>query len=181
MDVDASVFMATRDRAAVLAEVRPARLDYWAARGLVLPSVNERLTPGRAIKLYSYLELLAVLIVAELRRRGVSLQRIRAVVDRVQARGVENPLTEIRYAVVGHRLYLQDEGGDWEDGQVPGRGVVPQVLDLRPLQARIRASLVRPKRTLGVVERRRGTLGSQEDRRTSCCPVLPEAACREAC
>lgn len=162
VDIDTSVFMATRDRAAALAEVRPARLDYWAARGLILPSVNERLTPRRAIKLYSYMELLAVLIVAEMRRRGVSLQHIRAVVDRVRGRGVENPLTEIRYAVVGGRLYLQDADGNWEDGQVPGQGVVPQVLDLRPLQARIRASLDRPKQTVGVVERRRGTLGSQE-------------------
>src|SRR3954453_13327135 len=109
--------MATRDKAAALADVHPARVEYWARTGLIRPSVDERLTPSRPIRLYSYIELLAVMIVAEMRRRGVSLQHIRTVVDRVRAMGVDNPLTEVRYAVVGKRLYLQDEQGRWEDGK----------------------------------------------------------------
>jgi uncharacterized protein (DUF433 family)/DNA-binding transcriptional MerR regulator len=160
--IDATVFMATRDKAAALADVHAARVDYWASSGLIIPSVNERLTPGRPIKLYSYIELLAVMIVAEMRRRGVSLQHIRAVVDRVRRRGVESPLTEVRYAVVGRRLYLQDEHGNWEDGNAPGQGVIPQVLDLRPLRARISEGAGRPATTVGVIERRRRTLGSKE-------------------
>ncbi|WP_158548510.1 DUF433 domain-containing protein [Blastococcus sp. TF02A-26] len=159
--VDASVFMATREKAAALAGVAPSRLDYWANTGLLEPSVNDRLTPGRVIRLYSFTELLAVLIVAEMRGRGVSLQHIRTVVDRVRARGVENPLTEVRYAIVGRSLYLQDEQGEWEDGHHPGQGVIPEVLDLRPLQAKISDASRRPKSAFGQIERRRGALGSQ--------------------
>jgi uncharacterized protein (DUF433 family) len=154
--------MATRDKAASLAGVRPSRVDYWTSTGLILPSVNERLTPGRPIKLYSYVELLAVMIVAEMRQRGVSLQHIRRVVDRVRSRGVKSPLTEVRYAVVGGQLYLQDEQGAWEDGRAPGQGVIPEVLDLRPLQARIQSSVRRSEKSIGAVERRRRTLGSAE-------------------
>lgn len=162
VQIDAHVFMANRDKAAALAGVRPSRVEYWARTGLIEPSVDERLTPGRPIRLYSYMELLAVMIVAEMRRRDVSLQHIRTVVERVRAQGVDNPLTEVRYAVVGRRLYLQDEHGRWEDGDVPGQGVIAEVLDLRPLQARITASVARPDRAIGAVERRRRTRGSTE-------------------
>lgn len=159
--IDESVFMASRDKAARLARVTPERLNYWAATGLLRPSVDDRLTPGRAIRLYSFTELLAVLIVAEMRSRGVSLQHIRTVVERVRARGHEHPLTEVRYAVVGRRLYLQDENGRWEDGDHPGQGVIPQVLDLRPLRTRIDESAKRASSSVGRIERRRGALGSQ--------------------
>ena len=162
MDVDERLFMATRERAASLAGVRPSRLDYWARTGLVMPSVNERLTPHRPISLYSYLELLAAMIVAEMRARGVPLQHIRTVVDRVRDRGIDSPLTEVRYAVIGGRLYLQDENGHWEDGRAPGQGVIPQVLDLEPLRARIGSSARRPRAAVGEVEKRRRTLGHKE-------------------
>ena len=64
-----------------LAGVSMRRLRYWEQVGLVVPSVKRRLSDHNTVRLYSYQDLLALLVVAALRTdRNMSLQKIRRVV-----------------------------------------------------------------------------------------------------
>ena len=137
------------------------QLDYWARTGLVGPSVNRRLTPGRRVRLYSFLDLLALMVAAELKERSISLQHIRAIVEHLRARGYDQPLTEVRFATQGRELYFQRDDGTWEGGITPDQLVLSEVLHLQPLGRRIADGLRRDEADVGKVERRRGTLGSK--------------------
>ena len=51
------------------------RLRYWEQGGLVVPSIKRRLSDHNTVRLYSYQDLLALLVVAALRTdRDMSLQ-----------------------------------------------------------------------------------------------------------
>jgi DNA-binding transcriptional MerR regulator len=54
-------------RAANLAGVSVWRLRYWEERELVVPSIKRSLSPRNTVRLYSYQDLLALLVVAALR------------------------------------------------------------------------------------------------------------------
>lgn len=82
-------------RARQLAGVSMRRLRYWEETGLVAPSIQRRLGPKSTVRLYSFADLLSLLVVTELRtERDMSLQHIRRVVDHLQARGYQEPLRE---------------------------------------------------------------------------------------
>ena len=108
--------VASRDTAARIAGLTRRQVDYWADKGLVMPSVDERLTPHRPVRLYSFMDLMALTVAAELRRRKVSLQHIREIVSRVRDYGYENPLTQLRWATEGSELFFQHPDGEWESG-----------------------------------------------------------------
>jgi uncharacterized protein (DUF433 family) len=137
------------------------QLDYWARTGLIAPTVDTRLTPGRRVRLYGFLDLLAVMVAAELKARKVSLQRIRIVVDHLRELGYERPLTQVVFATDGGQLFYQLEDGSWLDGREPYQLVMSEVLNLQPLRQRIRERLQRGAERAGQVERRRGALGSK--------------------
>ncbi len=152
----------TRDRVAALARVSPRKIDYWRSTNVIEPSIQGR-TLSSPIRLYSLTDVLGVLVVAELRVRGVSLQHVRRLVRYVEAYGHASPLTEVRYAVAGQReVYIQHGDGTWEGDRAPGQGILPQVLDLQPLRARIGRATGRTADGVGRLERRRGALGSKE-------------------
>jgi uncharacterized protein (DUF433 family) len=137
------------------------QLDYWARTGLVGPSVNRRLTPGRRVRLYGFLDLLALMVAAELKQRRISLQHIRAIVEHLRARGYDQPLTQVVFATHGHEVYFQHKDGEWERGLTPDQLILSEVLHLEPLHRRIRDGLRRDEADVGRVERRRGALGSK--------------------
>ena len=152
-----------RKKAASLIGARVAKIDYWTAQGLlgdVEPAV--RLTPHRIRRLYSHADLMSLMIVDELRKRGVSLQGVRKVTTELRARGYDRPLTQVRYAVVGRRVFLQLEDGNWVDGSQPDQGVIAQALNLGDMQIRVRGTVGRRAGSEGQIERRRGALGSKE-------------------
>ena len=61
-----------------LAGVSMRRLRYWEQVGLVVPSIKQKLSPHNTVRLYSFQDLLALLVVSELRtERAMSLQRMR--------------------------------------------------------------------------------------------------------
>lgn len=152
--------MVTRDRAARIAGIRPDRVDYWVNTGVITATVQARLA-GRVRAQFSYVELLGLLVAAELRRNGVSLQYIRAIVDHLKSRGYDSPLTTLKYAVTDGELYFQDEDGVWEGTTHPGQIVLHQVIDLAPLRAAIRDGVQRDAAAFGQIERKRGRLGSK--------------------
>jgi uncharacterized protein (DUF433 family) len=115
------------------------------------------------VRLYSYTELMSLLVAAELRRAGISLQHIRVIIEYLRKRGYPEPLTQVLFAVAGGRVYFQHDDGSWEGDLRRDQVVIHEVLvDLEPLRARIRRDAEqRGRDTVGHVEKRRGVLGSK--------------------
>lgn len=65
------------------------QLDYWARTGLVEPSVRAAHGPGSQ-RLYSFRDILVMKVVKRLLDTGVSLQQIRAAVEHLRNRGVQD-------------------------------------------------------------------------------------------
>jgi uncharacterized protein (DUF433 family) len=148
-------------KASSITRLTVRQLDYWARTGLVEPFIDRRLTPGRRVRLYGFVDLLALMVAAELKDRRVSLQHIRAIVGHLQARGYDQPLTQVVFATQGREVYFQHDDGTWEGGLTPDQLVLSEVLNLEPLRRRIADGLRRDEADVGRVERRRGALGSK--------------------
>lgn len=158
---DLALLALTRDRAAALTGLSRRQLDYWDQTGLIRPTVAERVTPGRVVRLYEYQELMSLLVVSELRRRGVALQVIRRIVAHLRERGYSQPLTQLRYATDDSTVYFQHDDGSWESNLRADQVVLTEVVDLAPLAARLQAAGDRDPSTYGQFDRRRGALGSK--------------------
>ena len=79
------------------------QLDYWARTGLVEPSVRGAWGSGSQ-RLYSFRDILVLKIVKRLLDTGVSLQQIRAAVEHLRERGVED-LAQITLMSDGASVY----------------------------------------------------------------------------
>lgn len=150
-----------RDVAARIAGLSERQVDYWASTGLVAPSVDTRISPGRRVRLYGFVDLLSLLVAAELKRRKVSLQHIRSIVRHLGQHGYANPLTQLAFATIGREVYFMHDDGSWEGGLTPDQVVIHEVLHLEPLRSRITAGVRRDETLSGRVERRRGAMGSK--------------------
>lgn len=159
--MDDSLFAANRHQAARIAGITMRQLDYWTSHGLIVPDVDTRLTPHRPIRLYSFVEVMGLVVAAELRRRSVSLQHIRAIVSRVVHAGYDRPLTQLVWASDNGRLYFMHPDGSWEGDQRPGQAIIRESLNLDEIRVHIRESARRNERQVGRIERRRNTLGSK--------------------
>ncbi len=160
---DAEVLLAFPDtRAHSLAGVSMRRLRYWEQVGLVVPSIKRSLSPRNTVRLYGYQDLLALLVVSELRtERDMPLQRIRRVVEHLHTRGYDAPLSELRFATVGREIYFQHRDGSWEGHLQPDQIVLIEVILLDPLRLRIRrAAAARDSGDPGRVAKRRGVHAS---------------------
>lgn len=157
--VDERLLAVTRDTAAKIARLSPRQIDYWDRTDLVPASIDGEVSAHRHVRLYSFLDLLALSVAAELKLRGVSLQHIRQIVRHLKAQGYDRPLTQLAYATVDKQLYFQREDGTWEGGLRPDQIVLHEVLNLRPIRDRIAEGVHRERVQVGRTERRRGTLG----------------------
>ncbi len=151
-------------RAAKLARVSMRRLRYWEETNLVRPSIKRQLSPRNTVRLYSFQDLLSLLVVAELRtERDMSLQHIRRVVQHLRSRGYEAPLRELKFATFGREgreIYFQHPDGSWEGDLRPDQIVLEKVLRLDPLRARINQAVRRPAKDAGRVVTLRGVHAS---------------------
>ena len=159
--VDERLLAVTRDTAAKIARLSLRQVDYWAKTDLVPASIDGAVSASRRIRLYSFLDLLALSVAAELKQRGVSLQHIRQIVRHLKSRGYDRPLTQLTYATIGKQVYFQLEDGTWEGGLRPDQIVLHEVLNLRPIRDRITEAVHRDRAQVGRTERRRGALGSK--------------------
>lgn len=159
---DQQHFVASREQAARIAGVTVPRVDYWSSTGIIRPTVDTRLTPHSPIRLFSFAELMGLMVAAELRRRGVSLQHIRVIIDRLREQGYESPLTELVYATSGRAVYFQHTDGSWEGDRLPHQSVMHQVIDLEHMRLAIAKAAQREESTVGHIERRRGSMGGKE-------------------
>ena len=79
------------------------QLDYWARTGLVEPSLQQADGSGTH-RLYSFRDILVLKIVKRLLDTGVSLQQIRAAIEHLRHRGV-NDLATITLMSDGASVY----------------------------------------------------------------------------
>jgi DNA-binding transcriptional MerR regulator len=144
-----------------LAGVSMRRLRYWEQVGLVVPSIKRKLSPRNTVRLYSFQDLLALLVVSELRtERDMSLQRIRRLVAHLRSRDYEAPLRELRFATVGREIFFQHLDGTWEGDLRPDQIIFEQTIQLEPLRSRIEGAARRSARDSGQVVKRRGVHAS---------------------
>jgi uncharacterized protein (DUF433 family) len=149
----------TQARVAALAGVRPRRLDYWSRTGLLAPTIEQRVSARRSVRLYAWPDLVAVLVIAEL-RKSLPLQQIRALIAHVRALNFEP--SEIRYAASGSKVFIQHPDGSWTDGFQPGQAVMDfGLLELDPLKDRADRAALRDPASIGQIERRRAAMGSK--------------------
>jgi len=159
--LDERLLAVTRETAAKIARLSQRQVDYWAKTDLVPASIDSAVSAHRRVRLYGFLDLLALSVAAELKRRGVSLQHIRQIVRHLKARGYDHPLTQLTYATIDNQVYFQRADGTWEGSLRPDQIVLPEVLNLRPIRDRITEAVHRDRTQAGQTERRRGTLGSK--------------------
>lgn len=159
--MDERLLAVTRDTAAKIARLSVRQVGYWAKTDLVPASIDGAVSARRRVHLYSFLDLLALAVAAELKQRGVSLQHIRQIVRHLRARGYDRPLTQVSYATVDKQVYFQREDGTWEGGLRPDQIVLHEVLNLQPIRDRITEGVHRDRTQMGRTERRRGALGNK--------------------
>jgi DNA-binding transcriptional MerR regulator len=97
------------------------QLDYWARTGLVMPSIRSNAGSG-AQRLYSFKDVLLLMIVARLIDAKVALESIRGVVDVVRHRSLRD-LTDMYLFSDGTTIYEADSPDEVADLLRTGRGV----------------------------------------------------------
>jgi DNA-binding transcriptional MerR regulator len=97
------------------------QLDYWARTDLVVPSIRSASGSGSQ-RLYSFKDILVLKVVKRLLDTGVSLQNIRAAVDALRARGVDD-LARITLLSDGTTVYECTSSEEVVDLLRGGQGV----------------------------------------------------------
>jgi DNA-binding transcriptional MerR regulator len=97
------------------------QLDYWARTGLVEPSIRSATGSGSQ-RLYSFKDILVLKVVKRLLDTGVSLHNIRAAVDALRARGVDD-LAQITLLSDGSTVYECTSSEEVVDLLRGGQGV----------------------------------------------------------
>lgn len=156
-DVD-NVVVFTESNVRKLADVTRAQLLYWA-RDLAMPAIAGRISEHKGVRLYDFDGVLTVMVLAELRRRGKSLQYLRDVAALIKREGLQ--FSELRFATSGSRVHFQRPDGEWQDAERP-QSFDAEIVPLEPLRSKIRDSLRRSSSDVGRVEKRSGTLGAKE-------------------
>ena len=154
-----SLVVFTLDRVVRLTGFSVSQLSYWSRTGLSEPAVERRLTPHRAVRLYSYDDVLSLLIIRALQDQKISTRYVRQIVEHIRRQGFK--MGELQFAIAGSRVHFKTPEGEWEDADRP-QPVLTQILDLKPLRARLAAATERDPGLVGKTERRRGAMGSKE-------------------
>jgi len=148
-------------RAMKIAGISRRRLRSWEEQGLVASSVKRQLGSRTTVRLYSYQDVLALLVVSALRvDRGMSLRHIRRVAGHLRSRGYAAPLRELKFAAVGREIYFQLPDGSWEGDLRPDHLVLVETIRLDRLRSRIDKAAERPAADAGQVVRHRGVHAS---------------------
>jgi DNA-binding transcriptional MerR regulator len=141
------------------------QLDYWARTELVVPSVRSAAGSGSQ-RLYSFKDILVLKVVKRLLDTGVSLQNIRAAVDHLRQRGVDD-LARITLLSDGTTVYECTSSEEVVDLLRGGQGVFGIAVSgaLRELAGSL--ATLPSERTDGVViERASDELSQRRQRRT---------------
>ena len=150
-------FAVSDKRAAVLAGISMKQLRHWEQTGLVVPSVRQEISPRNIVRLYSFQDLLELLVAAELRHRpGISLQHIRRLVTHLRGRNFDAPLRELRFATRGRDIYIQYPDGSWSGDPAPDQLIYRQAIALDEVGAKIDRAGARDPAAEGRIVSHRG-------------------------
>jgi DNA-binding transcriptional MerR regulator len=149
------------DGAAKLAEVSQRQLRYWQETNLLKPTIRRQFSEHRQVRLYTFQDLTALLVTAELLERGFSLQHVRRVVEHLRTFGINDPMTELRFATTRKEIYFQYPDRTWSGSARPGQLVFHTIIPLDPIYSKIRDAVRRPPDTHGRIVKRRGVHGSK--------------------
>ncbi len=162
LDATNEMLAVSDKRAKDLAGISMRQLRYWEQIGLVVPSIQDQISTRNTVRLYTFQNLLELLVVAELRHRPeITLQHIRRVVAHLREQNFAAPLRELKFATRGNEIYFQHPDGSWSGGLRPDQVVFSQALALNVVSARISAAHERDPATAGKVVKRRGVHGSK--------------------
>lgn len=158
----------TTDQVARITKVSHRRLQYWLERQIITADIDVN-RGRRHVRLWSFANLVEVKATVWLRSKHLPLQSLAKIVERLRERGAARPLAEVQIAVRSKpgRLGVRDVMVQFGDGvwlhPISGQ----ELLFLDPwkdfgseLEAAVAADEAR-RRTVGLIERRRGTLGSE--------------------
>jgi uncharacterized protein (DUF433 family) len=150
--------LAVSDKRAVkLAGISMKQLRYWEQIGMVVPSIKHQISPRNIVRLYSFQDLLELLVAAELRHRpGISLQHIQRVIAHLHNRDFDAPLRELKFATRGREIYFQYPDGTWSGDPVPDQLIYRQAIALDEVGAKIDTVNDRDPEAAGQVVNRRG-------------------------
>jgi DNA-binding transcriptional MerR regulator len=115
-------------------------LHFWDHSGFLSPSLRAAHGTGSR-RLYSFRDLVALKVAAELREAGVSLQSLRLVTDRLRAMAdADNPLAETYLVTDGRDVWERrgDELLSWL--RQPGQRAFAFVIDVSRTVGALRAS-----------------------------------------
>jgi uncharacterized protein (DUF433 family) len=149
-----------------IADITPGQLHYWEHLGIVRPSVAEYEQRGLP-RLYSFRDLIALKVAAEMRRRKMLPGRIKALMDEFERRGVESPLLTLRFYgdpdSEGSGVYWYDPS---VDAPLSARALDQMAdtydLRLKDLRADLEGTIAElTKRPVGKVEKVRSVQGSR--------------------
>lgn len=107
-----------------LTSLTARQVRYWDTTGLVSPSI--RPAKGRGSKrLYSFEDLVELRTVARLLSAGISLQKVRRVVEQIKGvRDVARPLASLRFLTDGDTVFIpSNESQRWENALRGGQVV----------------------------------------------------------
>lgn len=114
------------------------RLDYWARSGFLLPSLQQAEGKG-SDRRYSFRDLIALRVANEIRKQGVSLQKLRKVVKFLQQyKGSEAALSSARLTVSGDDVFLHESDQQLISSlKEPGQFVFAFVVNLGSIAEKI--------------------------------------------
>jgi len=129
----------TAGEAVRVSEVPYQRLDYWARSGFAPPSLQKASGKGTDRR-YSFKDLVTLRVANELRKQGVSLQKLRKVVRFLrQYKGEDATLASARLVVSGDDVFAFEN-----DEQVisalkePGQALLAFVVNLGSIAEHVR-------------------------------------------
>ena len=132
-------------QALTLTKITQKQLVYWDSSGLVKPSISQASGRGSR-RLYSYMDLLALLTVKNLKSEGFSLQKIRRCVGYLRRAlpDISRPLSFWTLISCGRTIYLARDQATYVDTlKRPGQTALRQIIDIAAFDRVLRERVVR--------------------------------------
>jgi uncharacterized protein (DUF433 family)/DNA-binding transcriptional MerR regulator len=137
------------------------RLLNWSRIHLLSPEISQQLSERNTVRLYSFQDVLSLLVIRELLGQKLITAQIHRVVAYLRDAGYENPLSEFQYAVSGKEIFFQFPDGTWEGSKRRSQIVIHQTLNLLLLREAIWNAVDNPRsdKAKGQIEKRRKVQG----------------------
>lgn len=142
-----------------LTRLTSRQLQYWDETGFLKPSISARKGRG-TLRLYSFQDLVALRVAAEL-RGSLPLQTLRRLVAYFQRLDYKLPLAEVHFWVERGRVYFR-EAGVTREARRPEQSLIEGTVQIREVLADLGRQIDRlDARTPGRIERRRGVMSGK--------------------